>query len=111
MKRTPDFVAAQSDRAASLPGSCSIPNYLNPRQVATMWGIFHDKVLEFIRTGELNAFNVASKNSRRPQFKITLDAVKAFELLRAGGDPSRMSPPAPRRTVQNRSAPQQKQWI
>jgi len=35
-----------------------------------MWGIGHDKVLDFIRNGELVAFIVASKNSRRPLFKI-----------------------------------------
>gem|GEM_PF-2540411 len=36
MKRTPDFVAAQGDRAANLPGSHSISTSLNPRQVATL---------------------------------------------------------------------------
>jgi hypothetical protein len=73
-------------------------SYLNPTQVAAMWGISHDKVLEFIKDGELVAFNVASKTSRRPQFKVTLAAVKAFEERRTGRDPSRPSSTAtPRR--------------
>ena len=58
-----------------------------------MWGVAHDKVLEFIKTGELEAFNVASKRSRRPQFKVTLAAVKAFQERRSGRDPARSAPP------------------
>ncbi len=71
--------------------------YLNPAQVAGMWGVSHDKVLEFIKTGELHAFNVASKKSRRPQFKIPLAAVRKFEERRSGRDPARSLPPVPRR--------------
>lgn len=63
--------------------------YLSPKQVARMWGASHDKVLEFIRTGELPAFNMATKTSRRPRYKITLAAVKAFEGRRSGRDSSR----------------------
>lgn len=78
--------------------------YLNPAQVAAMWGISHDKVLEFIKDGELRAFNVASKKSRRPQFKITMTAVKAFEESRSGRDPARAKPtPSPRFSAQSSS--------
>lgn len=80
--------------------------FLNPAQVAEMWGISHDKVLEFIRTGELEAFNVASRKSRRPQFKIPLAALQAFQERRSGRDPARSSPqPSSRRASRKSSSP------
>lgn len=89
------------------PAPAADTTFYNPAQVAEMWGISHDKVLEFIKTGELNAFNVASKNSRRPQFKIPGDALKAFQERRSGRDPARsLPPPAPRRSSR-KSSPQQ----
>lgn len=77
----------------------------NPSQVAAMWGVAHDKVLEFIKTGELEAFNVASTKSRRPQFKITLAAIEAFQQRRSGRDPARSLPPrSPRRASSKASS-------
>jgi len=77
--------------------SQDLAGFLNPAQVAAMWGVSHDKVLEFIRTGELEAFNVASKTSRRPQYKIPVAALKVFQERRAGRDPARCLPPPPAR--------------
>lgn len=86
--------------------------FLNPAQVAEMWGVSHDKVLEFIRTGELEAFNVASKKSRRPQFKIPLAALKAFQEQRAGRDPARSIPHATsRRTSRKSSSPTRRDYF
>lgn len=79
--------------------------YFNPAQVAEMWGVSHDKVLEFIKSGELRAFNVASKTSRRPQFKIPSAALREFEEQRSGRDPARsLSPPSGRRSSRKSSA-------
>ena len=73
-------------------------NVLTPADVAERWGVAHDKVLEFIKTGELVAFNVASKRSSRPQFRINESAVAAFEERRSGRDPARsLRPPISRR--------------
>ena len=79
--------------------------FLNPAQVAEMWGVSHDKVLEFIRTGELEAFNVASRKFRRPQFKIPLAALQALRERRAGRDAARSSPqPSSRRASRKSSS-------
>jgi hypothetical protein len=79
--------------------------YFNPAQVAEMWGVSHDKVLEFIKSGELRAFNVASKTSRRPQFKIPSAALREFEERRSGRDPARsLLPPCRRRSSEKSSA-------
>lgn len=86
--------------------------YFSPAELAAMWGVAHDKVLEFIKTGELEAFNVASKRSRRPQFKVTLTAVKAFQERRSGRDPARaIHPAAPRRSSSKKSPPSTRQYF
>lgn len=78
--------------------------YLTPAELAAMWRVSHDKVLEFIRTGELAAFNVASSRSRRPRFRIALAAVTEFEARRSACDSARrISHTLPRRTVGKRS--------
>lgn len=84
---------------------CSDPDlvYLSPKQVARMWGISHDKILAFIRTGELSAFNVAAESSRRPRYKITLSAVKQFEEGHSGRDTAKVQPTSRRRRQRSRS--------
>ena len=64
--------------------------YLSPKPVAVMWGTSHDKVMSFIRMGELEAFNVASQTTGRPRFRMTLAVVKAFEKRRSCRDPARV---------------------
>jgi hypothetical protein len=118
-RKLPESVAAQQAEAlpigvsrkprgvpVSPTRSAADTTYFNPAQVAEMWGVSRDKVLEFIRTGELEAFNVASKKSRRPQFKIPLTALQAFQERRSGRDPARFLPPQPssRRTSRKSSS-------
>ena len=85
--------------------------YLSPKPVAVMWGTSHDKVMSFIRMGELEAFNVASRPTGRPRFRITLAAVKAFEELRSGRDPSRTPKVAQHRTPRSVSATPTKKYF
>lgn len=85
--------------------SAADTTYFNPAQVAEMWGVSHDKILEFIKSGELRAFDVSSKNSRRPQFKIPRAALGEFEERRSGRDPARSVPhPSGRRSSRKSSA-------
>jgi hypothetical protein len=94
------------------PGTPPELTYVTPAELAAMWGVAHDKVLEFIKTGELEAFNVASKRSRRPQFKVTLAAVKAFQERRSGRDPARSAPPVtPRRTSSKKPQPSNREYF
>jgi hypothetical protein len=94
------------------PGAPPELTYVTPAELAAMWGVAHDKVLEFIKTGELEAFNVASKQSRRPQFKVTLAAVKAFQERRSGHDPARSAPPVtPRRTSSKKSKSSNREYF
>jgi hypothetical protein len=66
-----------------------------PRDLALRWGVCVDKVLNFIRSGELRAFNVASKNSGRPRYRISVESVRQFEeQTRAMAIPEAPAPPA-----------------
>ena len=94
------------------PGPAADMTVYNPAQVAKLWGISHDKVLEFIKTGELRAFNVASKNSRRPQFKIPSAALREFEEQRSGREPARsVSRPSGRRPARKSSASSPREYF
>lgn len=74
------------------------PEYFVPRALAKRWGVCVDKVLNFIRSGELRAFNVAAKSSKRPRYRIPVESVRQFEeQTRAAAIPEAPAPPAPSR--------------
>ncbi len=67
---------------------------LTPPQLARQWGVSADKILSFIRSGELRAVNAASKRGGRPRYLIDVADIAAFEAAREASSP----PPAkPRR--------------
>jgi hypothetical protein len=54
-----------------------------PPQLAKRWGITADKVCRWILAGELEAMNLAtSLDGGKPRYKITAEAVEAFEARR-----------------------------
>lgn len=80
-------------------------DYFRPRDLALRWGVCIDKVLNFIRSGELRAFNVAAKSSKRPRYRIPLESVRQFEeQTRAAAIPEAPAPPAPSRRRKRDSA-------
>ena len=80
-------------------------DYLRPRDLALQWGVCIDKVLNFIRSGELRAFNVAAKSSKRPRYRIPVESVRQFEeQTRAAAIPEAPAPPAPSRRRKRDSA-------
>lgn len=103
---TPASVASQSispatDVAVAPPSPRNrrgTADYFRPRDLALRWGVCVDKVLNFIRSGELRAFNVAAKNSRRPRYRIPVESVQQFEdQTRAAAVPEAPAAPAPPR--------------
>ena len=56
---------------------------LTPPQLARLWGISPDKVLNWIRSGELRAINVAERRGGRPRYLIDRADIQAFETRRA----------------------------
>ncbi|MBP87005.1 MAG: DNA-binding protein [Planctomycetaceae bacterium] len=69
---------------------------LTPPQVAKMLGVNCDKVLGWIRRGELRAVNVAANPNGRPRYRIDADDLRAFENQRS------LTPKSPTRTRRQR---------
>jgi hypothetical protein len=63
-------------------------------ELAARWRVGLDKIRTWIRRGDLVAVNVASNLAGRPQWRVSAEALAAFEARRAGGPPPR---PAKRR--------------
>jgi hypothetical protein len=55
---------------------------MTPPQVAKRWRVSSDKVLAFVKKGELKAFNVALSEHGRPRFRVLIDDVLDFEQRR-----------------------------
>jgi excisionase family DNA binding protein len=56
---------------------------LTPPELAALWGISPEKVLAWIRAGELRAVNVATRRNGRPRFLIDESDLAEFERARA----------------------------
>ncbi len=56
---------------------------LTPPELARLWGISPDKVLTWIRRGELRAINVATTRNGRPRYLIDIDDIRSFEARRS----------------------------
>ena len=56
---------------------------VTPPQLARRWGVSRDKVLAWIRSGELRAINVANGAADRPRYLIDAKDVALFEARRA----------------------------
>ena len=70
---------------------------LTPPELASRWGISVDKVMTWIRSGELRAINAASAGrNHRPRFLIDLDDIADFERRRE------VVPPPPKARRQHR---------
>jgi len=69
------------------------PRALTPPQIAQRYGVKADKVLVWIRSGELRAVNVAARPTGRPRWRITEADLVIFENRRTARPPA----PAARR--------------
>jgi len=64
--------------------SLQIPSRtLTPPQVASRLRVSPEKVIAWIRAGELRAIDVATRGSRRPRYRIDPADLAAFESGRA----------------------------
>ena len=54
-----------------------------PPELAREWGVSPDKILTWIRNGELPATNLATERSGRPRYRIDAEGIAAFKAKRA----------------------------
>jgi len=79
---------------------------LTVKGLAERYGVTEHTVLSWIRSGELRAINVGRhQGAGKPRWRITAQAVEAFELLRTP------TPPVPRTRRRRRAAPLAMEFI
>jgi excisionase family DNA binding protein len=61
----------------SIPAT--LPRWLTPPEIARSRGVSDEKVLRWITSGELKAVNLADHGSRRPRYRISPEALEAFD--------------------------------
>lgn len=77
---TRDALAFLSDCLKGLPKEK--PDTLTPPQAARILGVNPDKVLGWIRSGELKASNLAKRQGGRPKYRIAGEDLQAFRNRR-----------------------------
>jgi hypothetical protein len=55
---------------------------LTPPEIARLWGLSPEKVLTWIKTGELRALNAATRTGGRPRFLVDRADLAEFERRR-----------------------------
>lgn len=56
---------------------------LTPPELAARWGVSADKVLIWIRGGELRAIDASTRRGGRPRYLIDVEDIKTFEVARS----------------------------
>ena len=64
-------------------------SYKTPPELARKYRVKPSKILQFIAAELLDAVNVASPTSRRPQWRISPAAIADFELSRSARQPAK----------------------
>ena len=78
------------------------PKWVTPPQFARQLGVSAEKVLLWIRNGELRAVNVADRLAGRPRWRLSPESIEEFLRRRQSTVPT---PPRIRRTFSFRSPP------
>jgi hypothetical protein len=65
---------------------------ITPPALAKRYGVAPEKILAWIRAGELVAINIAARLGGRPRYVISANAVEAFELARSSQRPAKNIP-------------------
>lgn len=82
--------------------------YLTPPQFARRLGVSEDKVLQWIHSGELRAFNAAvDADGDRPRWRISLEEIERFMEARANKPPQ----PKPPKKRRRRAVTSGKAWF
>ncbi len=77
---------------------------LSPPDLARRYGCKAAKIISWIRSGELDAVNVAAKTTGRPRWRIPAAAVEAFETRRS-------AIPKPAKPARRRSKVNRGDWV
>lgn len=73
-----------------MPNPITLPEYLNPPSIARMLGVNQDKVLGWIRSGELTAVDVSATRGGRPRWRIARADLDSFLNRRRATPPPKV---------------------
>jgi hypothetical protein len=59
------------------------PAYVTPPELARLWRCSPEKIIDLIRSGQLDGIDLAAPGSSRPRFRISPEAVQRFEHCRS----------------------------
>jgi len=79
----------------ALAPSAELPEWMTPRQLARHRQIRVEKVLNWIKSRELEAINMAASLSSKPRWKVSKAALEAFD--RGRSNRAFVAPPVLRR--------------
>ena len=87
-------------RATKNEEESTMTDTLTPPQIAKLLHVRHDKVLAWIRSGELSGFNIVEKMSGRPRYRVRQSDLDEFINRRKVIQPAKIGrPPGHRRFV------------
>ena len=72
--------------------SATLKRKYTPPEVAKLWGISPDKVVAWIRAGELRAIDASTSRSQRPRYLIDIEDLRDFEARRSVSPPPKPRP-------------------
>ena len=78
------------------------PRRFSPPRAARRYGVAHEKILAWIKSGELRAINVATRPTGRPRYLIDEADLLAFEAKRSNSP----TPAKKRRSRKQSEVPQ-----
>ena len=81
-ENNPDVPCLMPGRANRKHRKATLRTKLTPPMIAKMWGVKCQKVLTWIRSGELKAIDVASRRGGRPRYLVDIQDLAAFERSR-----------------------------
>jgi excisionase family DNA binding protein len=84
-KRKPENPPAACDNALGRAFNGGPPPALSPRDVGQQLRVSKDTVLEWIRSGALQAIDVRRPRSSRARYRIPWDALESFKAARCNG--------------------------
>ena len=68
---------------------------MTPPKLAKLWGVTPEKVINWIRSGELPAFNAAENPAGRPRYRISREDMETFKARRSVAKRRQIPKPRP----------------
>ena len=59
----------------------SIKRKYTPPEIAKLWGVSADKILSWIRAGELRAIDASTNQGGRPRYLVDMEDLASIEII------------------------------